>query len=99
MLMVFSLPAFVSLPSFGDVPNTEKQSLFIKKLNLCCTQLTSASNKDIREGNKEQTLVELATILLVLNFLRQAYRNHKNGFCKPVQDTDYPSENKVEAFD
>nr|CAB3492494.1 unnamed protein product [Digitaria exilis] len=53
--------AFVSLPSFKDVPNSEKQSLFIKKLNLCCTQFDfSDPTKNIKEKEiKRQNLVEL----------------------------------------
>jgi len=53
--------AFVSLPSFKDVPNTEKQSLFIKKLNLCCTQFDFTDpTKHIKEKEiKRQNLVEL----------------------------------------
>ncbi|KAE8694392.1 Serine/threonine protein phosphatase 2A 59 kDa regulatory subunit B' zeta isoform [Hibiscus syriacus] len=53
--------SFEALPSFRDVPNSEKQNLFIRKLNLCCivfdfTDLT----KNLKEKDlKRQTLLEL----------------------------------------
>lgn len=53
--------AFRSLPSFKDVPNTEKQNLFNEKLNLCCAQFDFTDpTKNIKEKEiKRQTLVEL----------------------------------------
>lgn len=53
--------AFRSLPSFKDVPNTEKQNLFNEKLDLCCAQFDFTDpTKNIKEKEiKRQTLVEL----------------------------------------
>ena len=49
------------LPSFRDVPNSEKQNLFIRKLVLCCTVFDfSDTTKNTREKEiKRQTLIEL----------------------------------------
>ncbi|KAK8325765.1 hypothetical protein V6Z12_A11G073400 [Gossypium hirsutum] len=53
--------SFEALPNFRDVPNSEKQNLFIRKLNICCivfdfTDLTkNVKEKDI----KRQTLLEI----------------------------------------
>ncbi|XP_055825283.1 serine/threonine protein phosphatase 2A 57 kDa regulatory subunit B' theta isoform-like isoform X1 [Solanum dulcamara] len=49
------------LPSFRDVPNSDKQNLFIKKLNLCCVLFDFTDpTKDLKEKDiKRQTLVEL----------------------------------------
>ncbi|KAL8043755.1 hypothetical protein ABFX02_08G005900 [Erythranthe guttata] len=52
---------YEALPSFKDVPTSEKQNLFIRKLSLCCVTfdftdpLKNLKEKDI----KRQTLVEL----------------------------------------
>ncbi|XP_066389710.1 serine/threonine protein phosphatase 2A 57 kDa regulatory subunit B' theta isoform-like [Miscanthus floridulus] len=50
---------FRPLPSFKDVPNTEKQNLLIKKLNMCCTlfDFTDAA-KNIKEK-------EIKTLMLL----------------------------------
>lgn len=50
------------LPSFRDVPNSEKQSLFIKKLHLCAFTFDfTDQSKNVREKEvKRQTLLELA---------------------------------------
>uniref|UniRef100_A0A7N0TTZ2 Serine/threonine protein phosphatase 2A regulatory subunit n=1 Tax=Kalanchoe fedtschenkoi TaxID=63787 RepID=A0A7N0TTZ2_KALFE len=50
-----------ALPSFRDVPSSEKQNLFIKKLNLCCVVFDfSDPSKNIKEKDiKRQTLLEL----------------------------------------
>ncbi|KAL4363357.1 hypothetical protein GQ457_04G024590 [Hibiscus cannabinus] len=50
-----------ALPGFRDVPSTEKQSLFIRKLNMCCVVFDfSDSTKNLREKDiKKQTLLEL----------------------------------------
>uniref|UniRef100_A0A7N0TB66 Serine/threonine protein phosphatase 2A regulatory subunit n=1 Tax=Kalanchoe fedtschenkoi TaxID=63787 RepID=A0A7N0TB66_KALFE len=49
------------LPSLRDVPNSEKQNLFVKKLNLCCVVFDfSNPSKNIREKDvKRQILLEL----------------------------------------
>ena len=49
------------LPSFRDVPSSEKQSLFVRKLHLCSFTFDfSDQAKDVREKEmKRQTLLEL----------------------------------------
>lgn len=53
--------SYEALPSFRDVPNSEKQNLFIKKLNLCCVLFDFTDPvKNLKEKDiKRQTLVEL----------------------------------------
>ena len=50
-----------ALPAFKDVPNAEKQNLFVKKLHLCAFTFDfTDGSKDVREKEvKRQTLVEL----------------------------------------
>ncbi|KAL3526338.1 hypothetical protein ACH5RR_010994 [Cinchona calisaya] len=52
---------YEALPSFRDVPNSEKQNLFIKKLNLCSVVFDFTDPaKNLKEKDiKRQTLVEL----------------------------------------
>ncbi|XP_051140735.1 serine/threonine protein phosphatase 2A 59 kDa regulatory subunit B' eta isoform-like isoform X2 [Andrographis paniculata] len=52
---------YEALPSFRDVPNAEKQSLFIKKLSLCCVVFDFTDpTKNLKEKDiKRQTLMEL----------------------------------------
>ncbi|XP_057491123.1 serine/threonine protein phosphatase 2A 57 kDa regulatory subunit B' theta isoform-like isoform X1 [Actinidia eriantha] len=49
------------LPSFRDVPNSEKQNLLVKKLSLCCVVFDFTDpTKNLKEKDiKRQTLVEL----------------------------------------
>ncbi|KAK9924492.1 hypothetical protein M0R45_032858 [Rubus argutus] len=53
--------AYDALPSFRDVPSSEKQSLFIKKLNMCCVVFDfNDPSKNLKEKDiKRQTLLEL----------------------------------------
>jgi serine/threonine-protein phosphatase 2A regulatory subunit B' len=50
---------FRLLPSFKDVPNTEKQNLFIKKLNMCCTLF------DFEDAAKNIKEKEIKTLMLL----------------------------------
>ncbi|PWA80169.1 Armadillo-type fold [Artemisia annua] len=52
---------YEALPSFRDVPSSEKHSLFIKKLNMCCVVFDfSDPSKNLKEKDvKRQTLLEL----------------------------------------
>lgn len=52
---------YESLPSFRDVPVSEKHNLFIKKLNMCCVVFDfSDPSKNLKEKDiKRQTLLEL----------------------------------------
>ncbi|KAI8551987.1 hypothetical protein RHMOL_Rhmol06G0230200 [Rhododendron molle] len=53
--------AYEALPSFRDVPSSEKQNLFIKKLKICCVVFDfSDPSKNLKEKDiKRQTLLEL----------------------------------------
>ncbi|CAL5368435.1 unnamed protein product [Camellia sinensis] len=98
--------SYEALPSFRDVPNSEKQNLFSKKLNLCCFVFDFTDpTKNLKEKDiKRQMLVELVD-----------YVTSTNGkFTEPVMQeivkmvstnlfrtlTPQPRENKVsEGFD
>ncbi|KAJ8749856.1 hypothetical protein K2173_013771 [Erythroxylum novogranatense] len=56
-----SATQYEALPSFRDVPNSERQNLFIKKVNLCCVIFDfSDATKNLKEKEvKRQTLLEL----------------------------------------
>ncbi|KAL2505306.1 Serine/threonine protein phosphatase 2A 57 kDa regulatory subunit B' theta [Abeliophyllum distichum] len=61
--------AYEALPSFRDVTNSEKQILFIKKLNLCCVVFDFTDpTKNLKEKDiKKQTLVELVDYITSVN--------------------------------
>ncbi|KAL2529068.1 Serine/threonine protein phosphatase 2A 57 kDa regulatory subunit B' theta isoform [Forsythia ovata] len=61
--------AYEALPSFRDVANSEKQNLFIKKLNLCCVIFDFTDpTKNLKEKDiKKQTLVELVDYITSVN--------------------------------
>ncbi|KAL8131186.1 serine/threonine protein phosphatase 2A 59 kDa regulatory subunit B' zeta isoform-like [Apium graveolens] len=52
---------YEALPSFRDVPSSEKHNLFVKKLSLCCVVFDfSDPSKNLEEKDiKRQTLLEL----------------------------------------
>ena len=52
---------YEGLPGFKDVPNSEKQNLFIKKLNMCCVifDFTDPTKNLKEKETKRQTLLEL----------------------------------------
>ncbi|XP_050247944.1 serine/threonine protein phosphatase 2A 59 kDa regulatory subunit B' gamma isoform-like [Quercus robur] len=56
-----SSAVYEALPSFRDVSSSEKQSLFIRKLNMCCVMFDfNDSAKNLREKDvKRQTLLDL----------------------------------------
>ncbi|GER31338.1 serine/threonine protein phosphatase 2Aregulatory subunit B [Striga asiatica] len=58
-----------SLPTFRDVPNSEKQTLFLKKLNVCCVVFDFADpTANLKEKDiKRQTLVELVDYVASAN--------------------------------
>ncbi|CAI9758543.1 unnamed protein product [Fraxinus pennsylvanica] len=60
---------YEALPSFRDVSNADKQSLFIKKLHLCCTVFDFTDpTKNLKEKEiKRQTLVELVDYVTSAN--------------------------------
>ncbi|KAJ0801387.1 putative protein phosphatase 2A, regulatory B subunit, B56, armadillo-like helical [Helianthus annuus] len=57
--------AYEALPSFRDVPVSEKHNLFIKKLNMCCVVFDFCDpSKNLKEKDvKRQTLLELVDYL------------------------------------
>ncbi|KAK7319078.1 hypothetical protein RJT34_03791 [Clitoria ternatea] len=63
------LTHYEALPSFRDVPTSEKQKLFIRKLNLCCVVFDfTDSAKNIKEKEiKRQTLLELVDYVSSVN--------------------------------
>ncbi|KAL1550412.1 serine/threonine protein phosphatase 2A 57 kDa regulatory subunit B' theta isoform-like [Salvia divinorum] len=57
--------SYEALPSFRDVPSSEKQLLFIRKLKMCCVEFNfTAPTKNLKEKEiKRQTLLELVEYL------------------------------------
>ncbi|MQL84565.1 hypothetical protein Taro_017074 [Colocasia esculenta] len=55
------MPAYEALPGFRDVPNSEKHSLFLKKINMCCVvfDFSDPSRNPKEKDVKRQTLLEL----------------------------------------
>ncbi|KAF6138093.1 hypothetical protein GIB67_033507 [Kingdonia uniflora] len=53
--------AYVALPSFREVPTSEKPNLFIRKLNMCCVvfNFNDPSKSHKEKDTKWQTLLEL----------------------------------------
>ncbi|XP_062010271.1 serine/threonine protein phosphatase 2A 57 kDa regulatory subunit B' theta isoform-like [Rosa rugosa] len=101
-----SFASFEALPSFKDVPNSEKQNLCIKKLNLCCYVFDFTDpTKNLKEKDiKRQTLVELVDYIASANgkfsesviqeLVKMVSINLFRTFSSP------PHENKaLEAFD
>lgn len=60
---------YEALPSFKDVSNAEKQTLFLKKLSLCCVLFDfSDPSKNVKEKEiKRQTLLELVDYVATAN--------------------------------
>lgn len=63
------LSSYDALPAFKDVPNSEKQILFIRKLRMCCVVFDfSDPTKNVKEKEiKKQTLVELVDYVTSVN--------------------------------
>ncbi|WOL03677.1 hypothetical protein Cni_G12397 [Canna indica] len=57
----YVVPVYEALPNFKDVPNSEKQTLFMRKLDLCCVVFDFTDpTKNLKEKDiKRQTLLEL----------------------------------------
>ncbi|URE24141.1 Serine threonine protein phosphatase 2A 59 kDa regulatory subunit B' [Musa troglodytarum] len=57
----YVVPVYEALPSFKDVTSSEKQSLFLRKLDLCCVVFDFTDPaKNLKEKDiKRQTLLEL----------------------------------------
>lgn len=98
--------SYEALPSFKDVPNTEKQSLFVKKLNMCCFVFDFTNpTKDLKVKDiKRQTLVELVDYVASANgkfpepVMQEMIKMVSTNLFRTL--TSPPRENKVlEAFD
>lgn len=61
----FASALYEALPSFRDVPSSEKQLLFIKKVKMCCVEFDFTDpTKNLKEKEiKRQTLLELVEYL------------------------------------
>lgn len=97
---------YEALPSFREVPNSEKQSLFIRKMNLCCVVFDfTDSAKNIKEKEiKRQTLLELVEYITSVNgkftetVMQEVIKMVSTNLFRSLNPQ--PRENKVlEAFD
>uniref|UniRef100_A0A2N9FGE2 Serine/threonine protein phosphatase 2A regulatory subunit n=1 Tax=Fagus sylvatica TaxID=28930 RepID=A0A2N9FGE2_FAGSY len=96
---------YEALPNFKDVPNTEKQNLFVKKLNLCCVMFDFTDpTKDYKEKEiKRQTLVELVDYIASANgkfsetVMQEMIKMVSKNLFRTL--TSPPRENKVLEFD
>ncbi|KAM7506544.1 hypothetical protein LguiA_016997 [Lonicera macranthoides] len=98
--------SYEALPSFRDVPNSEKQNLFLKKLNMCCVLFDFTDpTKNLKEKEiKRQTLVELVDYVssangkFTENVMQEIVRMVSINLFRAL--TAQPRENKaLEAFD
>ncbi|KAI4321171.1 hypothetical protein MLD38_034587 [Melastoma candidum] len=102
----FSASSYEALPSFKDVPSTEKHSLFIRKLGLCSVVFDFTDpTKNVREKEiKRQTLLELVDYITSANgkfpenMMQEIVRMVSTNLFRTL--TSPPRENKaLEAFD
>lgn len=103
-----NLPAssYEALPSFKDVPNSEKQNLFIRKMQMCCVVFDFTDPmKNLKEKDiKRQTLVELVDYISAVsgkfteNVMQEIVKMVSTNLFRTL--TSPPSQNKVlQAFD
>ncbi|KAL5729854.1 hypothetical protein ACHQM5_002748 [Ranunculus cassubicifolius] len=66
---MMSSTSYEALPNFRDVGNSEKQNLFIRKLNMCCIVFDFTDpSKNLKEKDiKRQTLLELVDYISTVN--------------------------------
>ncbi|KAJ6351503.1 hypothetical protein OIU78_007427 [Salix suchowensis] len=97
---------YEALPGFRDVPNSEKQNLFIRKLNSCCVLFDfTEPTKDLKEKDiKRQALLELVDYFTSANgkftetVMQEVIKMVSVNLFRPL--TPQPRENKLsEAFD
>ncbi|CAH9090587.1 unnamed protein product [Cuscuta europaea] len=97
---------YEALPNFRDVPTSEKQSLFIKKLNMCCVLFDFTDpTKNMKEKDiKRQTLMELVDYVASVNVkfnetaMQEIVKMVSTNLFRSL--TPQPRENKIlEAFD
>lgn len=101
-----SVSSYEVLPSFRDVPSSEKQNLLIKKLNMCCVVFDFVDpTKNLKEKDiKRQTLLELVDYITSANgkftelVMQEITKMVSQNLFRTL--TTPPRENKVlEAFD
>ncbi|CAL1391536.1 unnamed protein product [Linum trigynum] len=99
-------PSYEALPSFREVPNAEKQNLFIRKVILCSVIFDFTDpTKNLKEKDiKRQTLVELVDYISSASakfpeiVIQELIRMVSLNLFRPL--TSPPRENKaLEAFD
>lgn len=63
------IPSYEALPGFREVPTSEKETLFIEKLKMCCIVFDFRDpTKSLKEKEvKRQTLLELADYVVLSN--------------------------------
>ncbi|KAE8716586.1 Serine/threonine protein phosphatase 2A 59 kDa regulatory subunit B' zeta isoform [Hibiscus syriacus] len=97
---------YEALPGFKDVPSSEKQTLFLRKLSLCCVVFDfSDPMKHLKEKDiKRRTLLELVDYVSSANgkfaetVMQEAVKMVSVNLFRPL--TPQPRESKVpEAFD
>lgn len=101
-----SASSYEALPSFRDVPNSEKQNLCIRKLQMCCVIFDYTDpSKNLKEKEvKRQTLVELVDYVSSANakftdvMMHELVKMLSINLFRTL--TTPPRENKIlEAFD
>lgn len=101
-----SASSYEALPSFKDVPSSEKQNLFVRKLSLCCVVFDFTDpTKNVKEKEiKRQTLLELVDYVTSANgkvsetIMQEVVKMVSVNLFRCL--TSQPRENKVlEAFD
>ncbi|OWM71468.1 serine/threonine protein phosphatase 2A 57 kDa regulatory subunit B' theta isoform-like [Punica granatum] len=101
-----SVVPYEALPGFKDVPNSEKQNLFIRKLGLCCVvfDFTNPTKNTKEKDIKRQTLLELVDYITSANgkftevVMQEIVKMVSINLFRNL--TTPPRENKVlEAFD
>ncbi|EXB82418.1 Serine/threonine protein phosphatase 2A 59 kDa regulatory subunit B' eta isoform [Morus notabilis] len=99
--------SYEALPAFRDVPSSDKQNLFIKKLNLCCVvfDFTDPTQHLKEKEIKRQTLLELVDYVTSANgkfsesVMQEAIKMVSVNLFRSM--SPQPRENKVvvEGFD
>ncbi|XP_004239176.2 serine/threonine protein phosphatase 2A 57 kDa regulatory subunit B' theta isoform [Solanum lycopersicum] len=97
--------SYDALPSFRDVPNAEKQNLFIRKLNMCCVLFDFTDpTKNLKEKEiKRQTLLELVEYVTSANVkftevvMQAVVKMVSTNLFRELMPQ--PRENKTLAFD
>ncbi|XP_059316382.1 serine/threonine protein phosphatase 2A 57 kDa regulatory subunit B' theta isoform-like [Lycium ferocissimum] len=99
------LASYDALPSFRDVPNSEKQNLFIRKVNMCCVLFDFTDpTKSLKEKEiKRQTLLELVEYVTSANVkftevvMQVVVKMVSTNLFRELMPQ--PRENKMVAFD